>query len=234
MKKILFPLTILGLGFFAYCKLKPGQAPSATEPRPAAAAVNLSELKSKADAGDAAAQTAFGKILLDGTQTKADQKEALRYYRMAAEQNFADALSALGELTQAGRGMPANPAEAARLYRLAADKGSVAGQYNLAYLYEQGSGVPQSEKDAAKYYQLAAEGGDSLAQFDIGQRYKLGVGVKTDLVQAFKWLALAAAQGQVDSAKLLAQLKNDLSRDQKAEAQRQVKEFKPHVSQTHP
>lgn len=204
-----------------------GQAVSVTRPRPLVQQADIDALRTKAQSGDPAAQTSLGWIYQKGTGVKPDMKEAVKWFKQAADQNYPEALAALGEMTQAGQGVPADPVEAARLYRLAAEKGSVAGQYNLAFLYEQGLGVQKSETDAAQWYQLAAEGGDSYAQYDIGQRYKLGVGVPKDRVQAFKWLMLAANQGQADSTKLLRDLKSEMSPEELTEAAGLVKMFVP-------
>jgi TPR repeat protein len=225
---IIFPaLAVLGAAFFLLQKQpQVDTSPQVAEP-PDVSAVDLAVLRTKAEAGDPAAQTSLGKMYLDGTSKKTDVKEAVKWLQLAAGKNYPDALAALGELTQAGQGVPLNVDEAVRLYRLAAENGSVAGQYNLAFVYEQGTGVKQDEREAAKWYELAAEGGDPIAQYDIGQRYKLGMGVVTNRVQAFKWLSLAAAQHQSDSAKLLPDLKHEMSEDELAEAGRLVKEFNP-------
>ncbi len=224
---IILALAAFGTAFFLIKKYPQTDTPPATTEPPGISAGDLAALKVSAEAGDPVAQTRLGKIYLDGTSVKADVKEAVKWFQLAAAKNYPDALAALGELTQAGQGVPLNLDEAVRLYRRAAEGGSVAGQYNLAYLYEQGTGVKQDEHEAARWYELAAEGGDPIAQYDIGQRYQLGVGVATNRVQSFKWLTLAAAQGQADSAKLLPDLKHEMSGDELAEAGREIKEFTP-------
>jgi TPR repeat protein len=224
---IILALAAFGAAFFLLKIYPQTETPPPAAETPNLSAVDLAALKTNAEAGDPVAQTRLGKIYLDGTSVKADVKEAVKWFQLAAGKNYPDALAALGELTQAGQGVPLNLDEAVRLYRRAAEGGSVAGQYNLAYLYEQGTGVKQDEHEAAKWYELAAEGGDPIAQYDIGQRYKLGVGVATNRVQSFKWLTLAAAQGQADSVKLLSDLKHEMSGDELAEAGREIKEFTP-------
>jgi uncharacterized protein len=190
--------------------------------------VDISALKTRAEAGDAAAQTSLGWIYQKGMGAKPDMKEAVKWFQKAADQNYPEALVALGEMTQAGQGITRNPANAARLYQSAAEKGSVTGEYDLAYLYEQGMGVDKDETNASKWYELAASGGDPIAQYDIGQRYMLGLGVATNRTQAYKWLTLAAAQGQGDSKKLLGKLKSQMSSDEIIEANRLTKGFSAH------
>lgn len=218
-------VTGLALLFAVFNQVSRPPPVPAAGPAPAAPTVNIDELKTKAQAGDAAAQTRLGWAYQKGTGVKADMKEAVKWFRKAADQSAPEAQDALGEMTQAGQGTKRDLNEAIRLYRLAGDKGNVAAQYNLAYLYEQGMGVDKDEKQAAHWYQLAAEGGDPVAQYDIGQRYMLGVGVSNNLVEALKWLTLASAQGQTDSTRLLANVKSRATSSEIAEAAQRAQQF---------
>jgi hypothetical protein len=222
---VVLGLAAVGVAFFILQKPAVAEAPVAAPAPPPMSAADLSTLTAKAEAGDAVAQTALGRLYLSGQSLKSDVKAAVKWFQLAAGKNNPEAQATLGELTQAGQGVPKNLEEAARLYRLAAENGSVAGQYNLAFLYESGQGVPQDQAQATKWYQLAAEGGDPIAQYDLGQRYELGVGVAIDHVQSCQWLTLAAAQGQKDSVKLLSEVKAKLSDAEMAEATRQVQAF---------
>jgi TPR repeat protein len=224
---VLLSLVVAGTAFFLLQNHAETETPPSAPVARTLSGAEVSALASKAQAGDAEAQTALGRIYLAGQSVKPDVKAAVKWFQSAAAQNEPEALATLGELTQAGQGVPKNIEEAARLYRLAAEKGSVAGQYNLAFLYESGQGVPTDQIQAAKWYQLAAEGGDPIAQYDIGQRYELGVGVASNRVQAYKWLSLAAAQGQPDSIKLLKKVKRDLSREELTGASQLVNAFVP-------
>lgn len=232
---LIFILAGVVAGVAGFLLLQPAGQTSAPPPVPASPAPvapppDFEALKTKAAAGDPAAQTALGWIYQKGAGVKPDVKAAVNWFRQASDQNYPEALAALGEMTQAGQGTQRDLTEAARLYRLAAEKGSVAGQYDLAYLYEQGSGVEKSETEAAKWYELAADGGDPIAQYDIGQRYLLGVGVSTNRAQAFKWLTLAAGQGQADSRRLLRDLASQMSAAELAQADQLVKEFVPRAA----
>jgi TPR repeat protein len=217
------------VSMFSGCAQKEENRVARAAPRPTSPE-EFAAMKKSAEGGDASAQTKLGWIYQKGDGVKADAMEAVKWFRLAADQNYPDALAALGEVNQAGQGVPRNLAEAARLYRLAAEKGSVAGQYNLAYLYEQGSGVNKDEKEATKWYRLAADGGDALAQYDIGQRFKLGIGIGVDNIQACKWLLLSSRQGQADAAKLLHEIKPKMTRAEISQAEQQAADFKPRVS----
>jgi uncharacterized protein len=82
--------------------------------------------------------------------------EALKWYRLAADQGAAKAQYALGFMYQFGDGVPRNYAEALKWFRLAADQGEAAAQANLGGMYQFGQGVPQSYAEAVKWYRLAA------------------------------------------------------------------------------
>ncbi len=155
-------------------------------------------------------------------------KEAVKWFKLAADQNYPDALAALGEMTQAGQGVKADPAEAARLYRLAAEKGSVAGQYNLAYLYEQGIGVTK-RRGRSRQMVSTGRGGrrPDMPNLTSASVTILDLVSKSDRVQAFKWLTLAAAQGQSDSVQKLKDLKATMSGEDLAAGKKLVREFVP-------
>jgi TPR repeat protein len=69
--------------------------------------------------------------------------EALKWFRLAADQGLADAQNSLGVMYHNGRGVPQNYAEAVKWYRLAADQGYAEAQTNLGVMYANGRGMPQ-------------------------------------------------------------------------------------------
>ena len=60
-----------------------------------------------------------------------DYAEAVRWYRMAAEQGFAKAQYNLGKCCYLGRGVQQDYTEAVKWYKLAADQGNADAQYML-------------------------------------------------------------------------------------------------------
>jgi hypothetical protein len=87
--------------------------------------------------------------------------EAVRYYRMAAEQGDDRAQYFLGACFAHGKGVPQDFVEAGRYYRLAAEQGLADAQFDLGYFYQHGEGVPQDWAEAVRAYRLAMaqEGG---------------------------------------------------------------------------
>jgi TPR repeat protein len=188
--------------------------------------VDVSQIKTKAEGGDAEAQNSLGLLYAKGQGLEQNYTQAAKWYRLAADQGNAGAQASLGELYEAGQGgVPRNDTEAAKWYRLAAEKGSPRGQYNLAVLYVMGRGVNHDEAEALKWYLRAAEQGESLAQFNVGMRYYEGHAVPPDQVEAYFWLNLAADQGVADALKIRDGLKRTMTSEQLAQARRRAEAF---------
>ena len=124
-----------------------------------------------------------------------DYVEAVRLYRLAADQGHARARFFLGVMFYNGRGVAQDRAEAVRWYRLAAEQGDVDAQFNLGGIFKNGRGVARDDAEAVRWYRLAAEQGDADAQFNLGCIFKNGQGVAQDDAEAVRWYRLAAEQG---------------------------------------
>ncbi len=83
--------------------------------------------------------------------------EAVKWWRLASEQGFADAQYNLGHCYDNGIGVEQGYSEAARWYRLAAEQGAAEAQSNIGVMYENGDGVEKNIDEAGKWYRLAAE-----------------------------------------------------------------------------
>ena len=78
----------------------------------------------------------------------ANDREAARLYKLAADQGNANAQNNLGTFYRDGRGgLEKDDREAARLYRLAADQGNVFAEVGLGFFYETGrGGLPKDDR----------------------------------------------------------------------------------------
>jgi TPR repeat protein len=63
-----------------------------------------------------------------------DEHEAVRLFRLAADQGHAEARYNLGVCYSNGEGVAKDEHEAIRLFRLAADQGHAGARYNLSVL----------------------------------------------------------------------------------------------------
>jgi len=95
---------------------------------------------------------------------RGDYAEALRLFRLAADQGEADAQSWLGLMYSLGHGVTQSDAEACRWFRLAAEQDEAGAQRQLGDMYEFGWGIEKNIPMARHWYELAAGQGDPLAQ----------------------------------------------------------------------
>ena len=104
---------------------------------------DLNDLRRRATRGEMQAQNALGGIYDSGHGVPRDYVEAVRWFRLAADQGFPDAQVNLGFNALFGQGLPQNDQNAARWFRLAADQGHANAQAMLGDLYLLGRGLPQ-------------------------------------------------------------------------------------------
>jgi TPR repeat protein len=126
-------------------------------------------------------------------------------------------------------------ATAVATWRPLAEQGNAEAQTLLGAMYWSGEGVPRDHAEAAKWYLRAAQKGYARAQNDIGFMYGFGEGIPPhDDVQAYKWISLAIMrytaknQNRLDQAiKDRATLKARMTAEQIAEAEREIRDWKP-------
>ena len=132
--------------------------------------------------------------------------EAVKCYRMAAEQGYAPAQDKLGLMYEEERGVKRNYHEAFEWYQKAADQGHSGGQANLGSMYVRGRGVNQNYDDAVKWFRMAADQGNAVGQNWLGIMYENGRGVKKSYDKAAQWYQKAADQGHAYAQKNLGTL----------------------------
>jgi hypothetical protein len=184
---LLFILLLLATTGFAQTTVEPGEIPRhpalVRESDYTAIRVvsnNLTKeellpLRAKAEAGDAQAQVTLGMAYQQGCPGAAhDPTEALKWYRMAADQGnsiaanqiaiFYDPAEHFGGLR--GQDLP----QAITWYRKAAELGDVVGQYDLAETLHQAG----RDSEAIAAYRKATENGSSLAAVALVELYEQG------------------------------------------------------------
>lgn len=155
-------------------------------------ATAFSELQPLAAKGDAPAQYNLGVMHEHGQGTAPDAKEALKWYRLAADQGHFRAQFNLGLMYASGKGTAKDDKEAARWYRVAAERGDARSQYNLALMYANGEGLAKDEKEAAKWLRQAAHQDDARAQSRLAAMFATGQGVDANRVVAHALFSLSA------------------------------------------
>lgn len=161
-------------------------------------------LKARAEAGDAKAQVELGTAYASGQGVTADDREALKWFRKAAEKSNPAGEYSLAEMYLTGRGISADLSEAGKWMRRAAEDGDARAQFNLAAMYTQGQGVAKDDNEAAKWMRKAADQGLAAGQFGLGSMYAHGKGVPQSAVEAVKWYRKAGDQGDPEALNNLA------------------------------
>ncbi|RLB71806.1 MAG: hypothetical protein DRH07_05860, partial [Deltaproteobacteria bacterium] len=93
-----------------------------------------------------------------------DNREAVKWYRKAAEQGDAKAQFNLGLMYVKGNGVTLDHVEAVKWYRKAAEQGVAKAQIKLALMYAKGDGVTQDYSMAHMFCDIAAANGYAKAE----------------------------------------------------------------------
>lgn len=159
-------------------------------------AAALTQLRTAAEAGDAASQFHFGRAFSHGIAgLKRDDAAAAQWVEKAAQQGHLEAQSNIGYLYSTGLGVTRDYDKALQWWTRAADSGFVQAQYNLALAYLQGKETAKDEAKAFVWMKKAAEQGAPPAQLNLGMMYGRGQGTPADAGQAAAWYRKAADQG---------------------------------------
>ena len=116
-----------------------------------------------------------------------EYKEAVRWYRAAAEQGDRDAQFSLGFMYDEGRGVTQDYKEAVRWFQAAAEQGDASAQNNLGVSYTKGQVVLQDNIQAHMWYNLAAS---SL----IGEKGETAVKNRDEMAEKMTSEQIAEAQ----------------------------------------
>ncbi len=111
--------------------------------------------------GHAAIANEMGSIYYD---VEKDMNEAVKFYRMAAEQGNINAQNNLASCYYHGHGIPQDYEKTFEWYRKAAEQGHVDAQNNLGACYQNGYGVEQDYEKALFWWDKAAADGHETAK----------------------------------------------------------------------
>ena len=145
---------------------------------------------------NAKTQFEIGVTYMDGDGVPENYVEGAKWFRLSADQGYAEAQYALGSMYNWGQGgLPKDEVEAVKFYRYAAEQGYAEAQVALGVRNKNGDGVSQNEKEAAEWFRLAAEQGHARGQYFLAESYRYGRGVPQSLVMSYAWYSLAATEG---------------------------------------
>jgi len=142
------------------------------------------------------------------------KEEAVRLFRQAAEQGFAEAQYSLGVAYAKGEGVKEDKTEATMWLRKAGENGDADLQYKVAETF--GHYPLRNIAEAKTWFSKAAENGNALIRYKVGKKFYLAekywfeservatllptsfgnIEAPKDPAEAFKWLYKAAAEGR--------------------------------------
>ena len=143
---------------------------------------------------DAAALTLIGRLYAEGAGVQRDPKQALDWFRRAAELSDTQGLYLYGAGLLADSPGPRERASAKAVLEKAAAQNHAAALNLLGEMALSNADAPDFEK-ALGFFRRAAEGGDADAKYALGELYKHGKGVAKDDRAAAQWFRAAADNG---------------------------------------
>ena len=155
----------------------------------------IKEIIENAKNNDPISQYRLGVRFENGLNFKKNLNEAMNWYKLSAQQNFAPSQYKLANLYLEGNGINPNYEEAAKWYKMAAINGNAVCQDKLAFMYLEGKGVPKDPGIAATWFRKAAEQEYPQGQYNLGVMYSQGIAVNRNYEEAAKWFRKAAEQG---------------------------------------
>ena len=181
----------------------------------------VSWFKRASDQGDPAADISLGDLYYNGGKHfPKDPTQSADWYRKAVEKNSPAGEDKLGNLYRDGIGVAKDKTQALSWYDKAASKYQQMGDTAL-----QGTRAEEETKTGKYFYGKAAEVmkkeaelGDSKADRALGKMYQQGLGVQQDKQQAANWYAKAVVDGNTDANTDLAAVKQEIAKDQAAQA----------------
>lgn len=185
------------------------------------------DLLEQAKRGDAEAQLALAFRFRDGVGVERDNREALRWAHMAADQGNAAAQDFVGWMYFRGSGVPRNADIAVGYFKAGADR-SAAAAWNLGQCWFAAQGVKHDIPQALAMWRKAADMGHGRAAATAAMVYLAGEGVAVDADKARSLAERAVALNDPSGFVVLGEIQFQAGRlDQARELWAKVAQMKP-------
>ena len=180
--------------------------------RGSARSVSLEEqrevLLCEAKAGALPAQKLLGLMYKTGMGPfPKDAKQAVYWYRKAAEQGDAEAQVSLGQCYDEGFGVEKDASKAADWYYKAASQGNAEAQCNLGIDYVSGTGCAKDPEKGFQYLTKAAKQGNARAYRCLGLCYENALGTPKDIEKALAAYEKSVELGDKETRKYAEELR---------------------------
>ena len=156
------------------------------------AAERIDSIRYEAEQGKADFQYLYGNCFENGWGVEEDPKQALTWYKKAAEQEQKSSYNSIGNLYRMGKGVKQDANEAFRWYKQGAEAKDAQAMLNLGNCYYYGMGTEKSLDEAVKWWQESANYSNAYALAQMGDCYYYGMGVERDLEKAVDYFTQAA------------------------------------------
>lgn len=161
-------------------------------------AFRIKNLVRKAESGDVRAMNMLTWSYRFGHGVKADQNQAFKYCKMAADVGDARGVADLACCYEEGRGTKKDVGKAAVLWKKSAEMGNVWAVSRYAKCLAEGIGVEQDPKEAARLFAMCAssKSPEPWTMVQIASFYLRGFGVEKDEAKAREWLDKLEARAE--------------------------------------
>jgi TPR repeat protein len=156
--------------------------------------LSVAELKAVAAKGDSQAQFALAFRYFHGRGVSKNPREAMEWFRQAAELGFPSAQTILGEAYLKGFVVEKNQRAAVSWFQKAAAKGEPPAQLRLAICYLNGTGTETNLTEGVVWLRRAAEKDLANAQVELGRCYVFGRGTEQSFTKSAELFSKAANQ----------------------------------------
>ena len=156
------------------------------------AAERIDSIRYEAEQGKADYQYLYAACFENGWGVEEDMKQALSWYKKAAEQQQKASYNSIGNLYRTGKGVKQDAKEAFRWYKLGAEAKDAQAMLNLGNCYYYGMGTEANLNEAMKWWQESADGNNAYALAQVGDCYFYGIGVERNLEKAIDYFTQAA------------------------------------------
>lgn len=171
----------------------------------------------------ARARYLLGDLYAKGQGVPADDGNALRWYREAAEMGDAAAQYQVGRFLAQGRAGPRDPEAAVDWFERAAKRGHAQAQLALGQALLQGKGVPQQRLQGRNWLLRAARQGLAKAQWQLGRLAEEGGSSVANQADALVWYEMATGNGLREAEEDAQQLRSLLSIGAVEDARRRIR-----------
>lgn len=152
----------------------------------------VDNLKKMADDGDAYSQNLLGCKLRDGDGYQKNEKQAVNFFKMAADQGYLDGIVNYAVCLMDGIGTTQDFQKANEYFKRAMEKGDLDAKYHFARALRFGKGINRDEILSEKLMKEAADAGHAEAQNEYGRMCELGKGRSKNIQEAVKYYKMSS------------------------------------------